>query len=103
MLRYFAYVLILTTIVYKLDGYQVEYKISSTNCNFTDITITNWTTSLAMCAALCTQAAVFNGFSWKDGDCALFDTCSPFCNSAIGTGDSWTLYCSNGKIYDMYL
>ena len=103
MFRYFAFVLILTTIVYKLQGYQVEYKISSTNCNFTDITITNWTTSLAICAALCTQAAVCNGFTRKGDDCALLETCPTSCNVATETDDGWTVHCLAGKIYYMPL
>ena len=103
MLQYFAYVLILATIVSKLEGYQVEYKISSTNCNFTDIAIRHWTTSLAMCAALCTQAAVCNGFTRKGDDCALLETCPPSCNVATEIDDRRTVHCLAGKIYYMPL
>ena len=75
------------------------YKLSLSNCNYTDSFIPNPVKSLVACALSCTYSALCQSFAWREGECGELDRCPQCCNQGTGGVADWNVYCTKGMAY----
>ena len=80
------------------------YKLSLSNCNFTDSFIPNPVKSLVACALRCTHSTLCQSFAWREGECGELDRCPQCCNQGTGGLEDWNVFCTKGMTYiEFYL
>ena len=79
------------------------YKLSLKNCNNTEEELTSTPhSSVGMCAVQCMETDHCVSFASRGDDCRVMATCPKSCTEATGSGESWSIYCQEGKIRILY-
>ena len=75
-----------------------RYKLSAQNCEYSENELLQMSTSsLSVCAALCSATTSCQAFMRKEGKCGMLGTCSRFCDPPPEVGKGWDLYLPDGK------